>query len=435
MDAKRKRVSMGKKKKNIPTKKLNPIGIEISQFVFQLESLFKAVEPTMSALGDNYKKVGDSFEKFLNSRGHKSRNRKKEVSFRIRPADLSHLLKLRKEINSATLAIHYLPILFHVSLTSQFDAYLRRLLSAIFSLRPELLNSSQKTVTYSDLSTHKSIEDIRNFIIDKEIDTVLRDGHSEQFDWMENRFGLSLRKELSHWPAFIELTERRNLFVHCDGVITKQYIDVCKKNNVPMGEEIKLGKNLGVSKDYFEQSYRSVLEIGVKLGHVLWRKLFPDQLQEADDSLNDVCFDLLKLESYQLAETLLIFATSTLKKHSSDISRRVFVINLGIAFKWQGKENLCQQILNDEDWTACEDRFQLALAILQNHFKEAAKIMTTMGARGKLSDENYSEWPLFKEFRKSSEFLKAFKKVFRKEFTLEEKPITSAKLITRQIHK
>jgi hypothetical protein len=110
----------------------------------------------------------------------------------------------------------------------------------------------------------------------------------------------------------------------------------------------------------------------------------------------------------------------------------VFVINLAIANKWQGKENVCQQILKDEDWTACEDRFQLAVAVLQNRFKDAAKTMVALGPNGKLSIEHYSEWPLFRDFRKSTEFLKAYKKVFRKDFTLEEKPTGSAELIAKQ---
>ncbi|MGD0338632.1 MAG: hypothetical protein ABSB78_07560 [Bacteroidota bacterium] len=425
---------MGTKKKNsVSKKKRSHIGIEIVRFVMQLESLFKAVEPTMTASKESFDKVGVSFKKFLDTRGRKRRDAKKGIYFQIHATDLSHLKKFRKDLTSSALAMYYLPILFHVSLVSQFDAYLRRLLLAILSQRPELLNSSQKTIAYSDLSVHNSLEEMRAFVIEKEIDTVLRDNHPDQFEWMESRFGLTLRKDLSSWPAFVELTERRNLFVHCDGVITKQYLEVCRKHNVQIPDGLKIGDTLSVSKDYFGQSYRCILEIGVKLGHVLWRKLFPDQLEDADDRLNDVCFDLLSTESYELAENLLTFATSTLKKHSSDIIRRVFVINLAIANKWQGKENVCQQILKDEDWTACEDRFQLAIAVLQNRFKDAAKIMVAIGPDGKLSIEDYSEWPLFRDFRKYPEFLKAYKRVFRKEFTLEEKPTGSAELIAKQV--
>ena len=109
-----------------------------------------------------------------------------------------------------------------VALVSQYDAFLGRLLRTIFILRPEMLNASEKPLTFAQLSAFKSMEEARDFVIEKEVESILRSSHAEQFRWMENRFGLTLTKGLDIWPKFVELTERRNLFVHADGKVSRQ---------------------------------------------------------------------------------------------------------------------------------------------------------------------------------------------------------------------
>jgi len=77
-----------------------------------------------------------------------------------------------------------------------------------------------------------SLEKARSFILEKKSKSVLRKSHIEQFTWMEEKFKMKLRKDLQVWPCFVELTERRNLFVHNDGVLSNQNIDICKENNI-----------------------------------------------------------------------------------------------------------------------------------------------------------------------------------------------------------
>ena len=133
-----------------------------------------------------------------------------------------------------------------------------------------------------------SVEAAREYLIEKEIETVLRKSHAEQFDWLENKFGLPLKKGLDVWPAFIEVTERRNLFVHTSGLVSRQYLDVCAKHKVTLPKDATLGNELGVSKEYFTVAHEAIFEVGVKLAHVLWRKLKPEDREEADDNLSDL---------------------------------------------------------------------------------------------------------------------------------------------------
>src|SRR5690606_4970742 len=187
------------------------------------------------------------------------------------------------------------------SFVSQYDAYLGGIIRTMFLSKPEFLNSSEKNILFSELIKFESIEEAREFIVEKEVESVLRESHLKQFKWLENKLGITLRKDLPSFSDFIEITERRNLFVHCNGVISRQYLEVCKENNVKNIDQAKIGQQLIASPEYFNKCYMVMFEIGVKLGQVIWRKLQPDKLEDADTHLNNVCYALLTKGHFRLA--------------------------------------------------------------------------------------------------------------------------------------
>jgi hypothetical protein len=226
----------------------------------------------------------------------------------------------------ARLAQQLVPRTFLVSLVSQFDAFLGRLIKLLFAIKPEVLDSSGSTITFSQLGGFGSFEAAKDYIIDKEIETVLRKNHAEQFDWLENRFGLKLRVNLPVWPTFIEVTERRNLFVHSNGIVSHQYIEICKRHGEALDETVVPGKMLHVSRQYFETAHECLYELGVKLAQVLWRKLQSDDMENADGNLLSVGYELLEEGRYRLARCILDLSTG-LKKHSKEEFRLSMIIN------------------------------------------------------------------------------------------------------------
>ncbi|WP_447984677.1 hypothetical protein [Nitrospira sp. Nam74] len=260
-----------------------------------------------------------------------------------------------------------------------------------------------------------------DYIVETEVESVLRTSHADQIEWLQAKFKIPLTKDLSVWPVFIELTERRNLFVHCDGIVSNQYLSVCNKHSVVMNQNISVGTSLDATPEYFEKAYLCIFEIAVKLAHVLWRKAKKEDLENADDNLLDIAFDLLKREEFTLAAILLDFATVTLKKHSSDVTRRAFVINRAQAYKWLGQQDLCEQLLNAEDWSACDPRFHLSVAVLLDKVELACNSMKAIGKSGNVTASDYRDWPLFRELRKSHEFLRTYEEVFGEPFAKIEK--------------
>jgi hypothetical protein len=131
--------------------------------------------------------------------------------------------------------INSIPRLFMMGLVSAYDSFLSQLIRCIFVTRPELLSSSERNISLKELTEIGSVEEARERIIDKEVESVIRDSHSQQIDWLERKLNMPLRKDLKIWPEFIEICERRNLLSHNNGEISAQYMAVCREHNVDTG--------------------------------------------------------------------------------------------------------------------------------------------------------------------------------------------------------
>ncbi|MEN6578501.1 MAG: hypothetical protein ABFD90_19305 [Phycisphaerales bacterium] len=398
-----------------------PIASLCKEYVQSVEGLAESLPFIMSVL----LKTEDSFDKqlstFIDTHATDVKQTDEGRLYAISVQDKPEHDKLHRRLRILREALGVTPRSFLVSLVSAYDAFLGRLIRQLFYIKPDLLNASTRVLTFSQLQRLKNVEAAREYLVEKEVESVLRESHSRQFDWLEKTFSVPLRKGLACWPRFIELTERRNLFVHADGVVSSQYLTVCDEHSVELADSVGLASQLYVEPSYFECSAQCLLEIGVKLAHVLWRKLEPNAREAADNNLIDVIYDLLMKRQYCLAANLAEFGTNTIKTHASDEIRRILVMNLAIAYKFGGEPEKCSKVLDAEDWSSTADRFRVGVAALRDDFKGATSFMKAIGKDGWPGPLGYREWPVFREFRQSDEFAQAYKEIFGTDFTLRER--------------
>ena len=127
-----------------------------------------------------------------------------------------------------------------------------------------------------------------------------------------------------------------------------------------------------------------------------------------------------------MATVLGKFAQDVLKKFGTDEIRLFLMLNLAQAFKWDGKNDKCAEIVRNEDWTGRGYQIRLAVAILRDEYAEAAELMKRIGANGEVKEHDYKDWPIFREFRSTPEFLGAFHAVYGKPFAPVEKIVMKA---------
>ena len=396
----------------------------LNDFITEMDALSESLPLMMGLVNSRLKSSEKKVEGFIKKQKH--RDEDGEKFFFINEDDIGEFNKLQKDRNSAFAAYKILPRTFVVSLVSQYDAFLGDLIRNMHQVRPELFHSVDRQLPFNQIMEFDDLDDVKEMILEKEVESVLRESHYEQLKILERKIsGISkteftLTSNLPILPTFIEVTERRNLFVHTNGSISKQYIENCKKHKVNGCDKLKVGERLNVNPEYFDVAYKAIFEMGIKLGHVLWRKFVPDSREIADRDLNNICFDLIQNDHFDLAITLLDFATNTIKKHGNDHIRKVFVINMALAHYLKGDKKLVENVLKKEDWSI-GDSFKLAVSVLKEEHEVSAGMMKKLGKDHDEVDKTaYRDWPLFRNFRETEVFKTTYKEIFEEEFVYKE---------------
>lgn len=398
----------------------NELNRNLQILLSHLDSINDTLPMTMLLIGPYHKKAIEKFKEFVKTNIEEIEDENGNKSVSMKYEDIKIYEKLSKNSLISELASKIIPESLFVSLISQYDAFLNRLLKILFVVRPEYISNSDRELTFSQLTEFDSIESAREYIIEKEVECILRKSHSEHFDYLENKICIPLRKNLPTWQTFIEITERRNLFVHCDGIVSSQYLKICKENQCNI-DNIELNQKLNVEPEYFSQAYKCLYELSTKLTHTIWRKLMKEDLKNADYHLNILCYELLNSRSFELADILLGFACDQ-KKHFNEISKNVFIVNKALSQYLQGNQISATEIIESKDWSASSDDFKLAHLIITDNNEESLKLMKKIGNNGEVDKEDYKTWPLFYKLRDEAEFKNTFKEIFLEDYSVLENP-------------
>lgn len=307
-----------------------------------------------------------------------------------------------------------------VNMVSQFDAYLSKLIKAMFVCDPRRLNASQKKFSYADMLKFSSIDDARESLIEEEIESQLRNSHSQQLDWLGKKVDTTFRSNEKLWADFIEITERRNLYVHNDGVVNNNYLKNCKANYVKFSQPLKAKQPIHIDLEYIQHAYSCVMEVAIKVGQIMWRRLLPDSISESNEGLERICDSLIGDEEYELAVKILDFALKDCAKDLDEQRRLNHIIDKAQAYKWLKDEAKCKATLGEIEWKVLANIYQLAYYVLIEDFQSAANTMARVDLTD-ISRSAYRSWTLFKDFRQSNEFKRSYLKKFGEEYSAVER--------------
>lgn len=301
------------------------------------------------------------------------------------------------------------------TIVTKFDELIMKLLKISFEKNSGWLKNPDKKITYKELLEIESLDKIKEEIIEKEISGLMHDSHYSQIIFLDSQLKLGIEDQFPLWKEFLEITERRNVFVHTGGRVSSKYLDNCKKWGIKIGDKCKEGARLSAKDEYIKFSLDCFYELSVRLCQSIMRRLFPESYVDGDWYLNNRTVDLLSEERFQLAERILNFAIGIPDKMQSKSEYKYyFIINLCIAEKFQGKE--ITEIIKRVNWDPFHPKYHFAIAVLEKRFKEAAELMKQKIVYDEIGEENFKEWPLLRDFRQTDEFTTVFNEIFHKDF-------------------
>ncbi len=298
-----------------------------------------------------------------------------------------------------------------VTLVSQFDKYISDTIKYMLTLKPNLLNDSCKQISYTELIKYKTIEEYQSAIINEEIDAVMRGSHIKQLEWISKKINGSIKDDKELISKFVELTERRNLYVHTNGIVSSQYINTCIQEGFTFKQCPNIGDELYTDPDYFYDSVFVLIEIAGKITSFIIKKLHPENIEIGKNLLITYIYDNLEYKNYNIVRNLIKY----LKIYSklNRIEDMIVSINNIITYYLLNKDEEVKKQIDKLDWSDCSDKFLLAKAVLQKDWVLSSKIMRKIGNTDELPQIFYHEWPLFELFRDTKEFKDAYKEVFK----------------------
>lgn len=392
------------------------INDKLSYFLEILESIEDALPSLKNNLREEFRSKNDKYEKFIEDNAAEiERNEKGRIKkFLMHRSKSNELKKIKKERDKSLKLALVIPNNLLVAIVSEYDAFLGDLIRGIYKNKPENVNGLEKEFTFKDILGFGSIEDIKEFVIEKDIESTLRKSHLEQLIVLEKKFNIELTKGLKILPSFIEITERRNLFVHCKGNVSSQYVKVCTENGVTL-DGIIIGKKLYAPNAYIFKAIDIFSELAIKLTHVLWNKIFKEDFERIGDSLHDISYDLLERKKYDLVNSISPLFLSKPFQSMGEVTRRALIVNNCIALRETNQRKLSDELLGSYDWTATNPILQMAEKILKDDYKSAALYMKQSYSMEVLEKEHIDQWPLFLHFRNTNEFKEMYDELFGKE--------------------
>ena len=311
-----------------------------------------------------------------------------------------------------------------VLLVSRLDEFTASILKIVYRAFPDRLKDHNKPLHFNEFIDAKSLGEIQDRFIESKIDALLRQSHLEQIEYIDKQFKIGLEQDFSLLPDFIEIAQRRHLFVHTGGVINRHYIDLCDKAKYKSNDKKSIGEELHVSEEYFKKAVKIIYELGLLIGQGMSRRLYKDNLRLMDTHLIEWGFNLLLEERWDLASIIFDFGLNLPDKFISDEnSKRRYLINRAIAYKWTDQKEKMSELLESVDWSASSNRFLLIREVLYDRFDSAEQLMGRIG-EGEIKEEDFQIWPSFRVFRGTKEFERGYKKIFHKTFTLQIPPKT-----------
>jgi len=288
-----------------------------------------------------------------------------------------------------------------ISLVSYFEFIIAELIHSFYSLYPQALPSEERVLSLSDLREIGSIEEAENELIQREIDSLLRESLEKQLEYISKRLKVNLDALTPYKDRLIEISQRRNIFVHNDGIVNKIYLTHVSTELLEDGT--KDGMQLDVTEEYLNQAIDSIYISGVMLIQLCWRKWQKAKSDEADIVYIDLIYEALRENEYEFIRKLKDFSTSL--EYASDRSKRVIVVNHAIALRELEEAEEMEEIINTLDWTSCSLEFRAALLALRKEEDKLLKILPTAIAAKEIGRIELEEWPLFIPFHKSPDYI------------------------------
>lgn len=275
-----------------------------------------------------------------------------------------------------------------VSLVGELEVLVNQLARAGFERQPRTLDDSGRGYTWVEISRYESLADMRDAVVDRAIEDVLRGSLDEWVAYFDKRFKIGPIGVAKEFLAQ-ETIQRRHCIVHNGRLVSSQYLERLARFK-PTAE---LHDELDVDGAYLRRAADTLYVVGYGLVWAMAFKLCGDAEHReymAGVFANRTYF-LLQERRYDLVRALGATIPTNLIEEDSALVIRV---NYWLAHKLDGKFDAVRSEVEDLKVASRSRQFNLVKHALLDEVEEAYRVAQSMIRDDELKQAHLFTWPL-----------------------------------------
>ncbi len=279
-----------------------------------------------------------------------------------------------------------------VKLITLVEWFLSQILRTHLQNHPNALDTASKTFSLDDLKNINSVEFAHEYLIDETIAQITRGSLESWFEYLKGNTknqkkekNINIKKTLNldlaitdHLiPKLIEAHQRRNLLVHNNGIVNKQYL-----NNIPKQLDMEipeLDDFINIFPSYLEESIQNFEFCFLIIGSEIMKKGPANETSNRIDYIADAQFDNLKNKRFSIALEYGRYIEND--SEASEDDKLYSKINRWLAIKLDsGLEGIKNEVKN-EDFRSRAKLYRMAKALVLDEYDIAIPLIKKLLSR------------------------------------------------------
>ena len=295
-----------------------------------------------------------------------------------------------------------------ISVCVCLETLANKMLNLIYQLLPSSNKIDDKSINFSQLSKLDSIENARQFLIDSELMKTFRQSFIDWYEEINTR--LKVTTTFPECEVLIcdinELFQRRNLYVHADGIVNNLYLQNCGGK---FTKDLKVGDYLKPDISYIRSRWKAVTMLGWFLYYkfcIFIGSFLEDCVAaDIDAHITDYILKYMKGNNDAIPAILKVKRKAQKEVYSDLVDQ----MNYFLYYRLNNKFDMIMEEVNSFNPGPYDLVFKMFMAILKED-PDALKL-TKQYFENVTADDFFItyEWPVFKMVRDSEPFRDYFK--------------------------
>lgn len=218
-----------------------------------------------------------------------------------------------------------------------------------------------KTISFRNMKDFETIDEVRSYLIDIELEEIFRGSFNDWLDKIDKHIGLyGIFKELKELKNELnELFQRRNLYVHSDGIANQRYM---QKTIEKYRKGVENGKKIIITKEYLLEKIMKVESLGL---YMFYSFMYSFNRKEKDwfFPISNRFVRLLSRDNDAVAQ---VYNKARHEKAVGAQGNLYATINYFLYYYLNDRISEVRNELEQQDFSVYTNQFQMAKAILLN---------------------------------------------------------------------